>query len=174
MNDQNRRTPPWLFRELEKYVGHKFTIDLAACAEDALCKKYYTAENSALVQKKWPTNGYCNPPFKLFDLFLAKAVEQYDLHGVETCLVGPTGCSQAWFHRLARRFTILLPQQRIVFYASDGSGPTRGADRDTMIYLIGSPWAQRSKGTAGSFNVLVFENHGMVVTTVNAERLGVK
>jgi phage N-6-adenine-methyltransferase len=170
--DQNRRTPPWFFKLLQKYVyehtGKKFRLDAAASPENALCKRFYTEKDNGLA-KKWSDATFCNPPFAQFGKWIEKANEEALKHHIHTCVVGPTGCSQNWFHSVAPFGTILVPTHRICFYDSVTGEPTRGADRDTMIYLAGPKfwnYDYKRQWTLRSLNV-----DGMVVTANNQHRM---
>jgi len=133
---QDMRTPQWLFELLQKRFA-KFTLDAAASPHDAKCTKFYTKEDDGLA-KPWHSKTFCNPPFKNFGDWIKKGYEESCLGSGKRAvvLVGPTGCSQSWFHKYARRGLILVPNKRINFCEPDGT-PTTGADRDTMIYVFG-------------------------------------
>ena len=76
------RTPAWLFNELNKEF--RFDIDIAASAENAKCKHYYTLQQNALIRDWWRdvaralefNNAFLNPPFDKATEFLQKALEQ--------------------------------------------------------------------------------------------------
>lgn len=133
---QRRRTPPWLFKKLEKLVGRKFKLDAAADQLNALCRKYYTAETDGLVQP-WRDATFCNPGFQQFKWWIEKAVLEGEQNEITSCLIGPKGCSQSWYHTWARRGTIYAPDQRLVFNHPDTGEPTHGAREDTMVFLVG-------------------------------------
>ena len=136
MGDQNRRTPPWLFALLQRTLDVKFGLDAFASAENALCKRYFDEAVDAFTQQ-WKWHTFCNHPWKQTYRVIPYALEQALKWEKVVCVVGPTGCSQKWFHEEVRKYaTVLAPDQRIVFFASDGSGPTHGADRDTMVYVF--------------------------------------
>jgi len=64
---QNEATPDIFVKAVEDYFQIKFAWDLAASAENAKAKNYYTEADNAFLQD-WPTKGWSwlNPPF--FDL----------------------------------------------------------------------------------------------------------
>lgn len=69
-NDE-RLTPASLFEPL--HAEHRFTVDVAASAANALCAKYFTAVDSGLAA---PWNGervWCNPPWSQLPWWLEKA-----------------------------------------------------------------------------------------------------
>jgi hypothetical protein len=179
VSDQNRCTPPWLFALLERTLGVRFGLDAFASARNALCPRYFVAPGvedpaaagvDALAQA-WRWHTFCNHPWKQTYRVFPYALAQARAHGKLVCVVGPTGCSQRWFHEEVRRCaTVLAPNQRIVFYASDGSGPTGGADRDTMVYVFdGRPGHQTMinggiRGANEGWHLAPLAVQGLVVT----------
>jgi phage N-6-adenine-methyltransferase len=141
--DQNRRTPRWLFELIERTVlgRGKFQLDAAASPENALCKNFFTVDDDALTQR-WGRRTFCNPGFARFGRWIAKGLEEASASpmGKTVVLVGPTGCSQRWFHAYAQCGTVFVPDRRISFWDSTTGEPTPGADRDTMIYVFGDGW----------------------------------
>jgi phage N-6-adenine-methyltransferase len=138
MSRQDWRTPPWLFKLLSKRYG-PFAMDAAAAEENTLCSFFSTDG----LNDPWINPTFCNPPFKNFGDWVKKAHSEFFDRGVRSCLIGPVGCSQSWFHRYAKDGVILAPTKRICFLLPDGTyprdevtGKPTGADRDTMIYLF--------------------------------------
>lgn len=162
--DQNRRTPPWLFAKLQKYLGLKFKLDAAASAVNALCKKFLTEADNGLA-KPWIDGTFCNPPFKRFGLWLAKALLEARERKIVVCVIGPMGGAQTWFHGVAKCGTILVPNSRLVFYDSVTGKPTAGADRDSAIYVFGPGWWNENSDT---WQMKTFEVQGEVITSRNA------
>lgn len=165
--DQERRTPLWFVQKLEGFLGRKFKRDVAATAENTVCRSFYDIEQNGLAQR-WVDGSFCNPPFKRFGEWIAKAYQEAYDRGVEVCVVGPVGCSQSWFHTYAKLGTVLSPDERISFFDSATNAPTRGADRDTNIYLFGPRWWNPAED--GSFRVLPLEVAGEVVRASKADR----
>lgn len=143
-SNQSRRTPSWLFDFLSEQLG-PFGLDAAADRHNALCESFYDVRNSALDPEcEWAPKTFCNPPFRNMKPWVQKAVEQAEQNGYHTVMIAPAGGSQDWFHDLARRYTILMPNARISFDDENGNptgirGVTEedGADRDTTILVIG-------------------------------------
>lgn len=160
--DQNRRTPPWLFDELQLALGVKFKVDVFASPQNALCKRFITEQQNALMTEWGPGPAFGNPPFKMMGAAICRAVLQAKKHDMLTVILGPTGCSQTWFHNYAKHGTIWVPNQRIVFYDSVTGKPTPGADRDTMVYIFGPGYwnKQADKG----FKMQTFNIAGKVIT----------
>jgi len=165
--DQNRRTPPWLFELIQHdIIKRKFKLDAAADRRNALCKRFYDEHADGLKQP-WRDPTFCNPPFLHFGDWIRKGYEEALARVGEddkvVCLIGPCGSSQTWFHRYARAGTIYVPDQRLVFFDSQTGEPTHGADRDSMIYVLGPGfWNKRYKD--GRFLVKPLAVQGLVVT----------
>ena len=95
MSRQDWRTPPWLFKLLNEKFGF-FMLDAAATGDNSLCNVFLDKEFDGLVQN-WMDPTFCNPPFKNFGHWMEKAWLEWSERKVRSVLVGPTGCSQAWF-----------------------------------------------------------------------------
>jgi phage N-6-adenine-methyltransferase len=61
-DNDDHRTPKDLFKNLDKMFG-PFELDAAANDENALCKKYYTKENSGLTNSWDVARVWINPPY---------------------------------------------------------------------------------------------------------------
>lgn len=163
---QDRRTPEWLVRCLERDVlgGKRFLLDAAAEPHNAVCKRFYTPSENGLVQP-WASRTFCNPGFASIRLWIRRALEQWDEYRSTSCVVGPTGCSQRWFHHGAIEGTIYVPNMRISFCDPVTGAPhmegEEGADRDTMIYAFGSEFTNRDTSI---FRVLPLDVRGFLET----------
>lgn len=160
VSDQDRRTPPWLVKTLETYLGRRFTLDAAASKQNAVCRRFYDAAKNGLAQP-WVDGTFCNPPFKRFGEWIEKAYNEATRRQIEVCVIGPVGASQTWFHALAAKGTVLAPDERISYFDSATGAPTRGADRDTHVFLFGPRWWNKQQAT--SFRVLPLAVRGQVV-----------
>ena len=134
---QTRRTPLWLFKQLDAAFG-PFVLDAFAEPHNALCGRFYTREQDGCVQP-WADVTFANPEFEDMAQPLDQAVKQANV-GRRSCIIGPVGCSQAWYHELAIQGTIYVPTCRINFDLPDGT-PTRGADRDSIVVCFGKDHA---------------------------------
>lgn len=138
---QERRTPQWLFDELNRRFG-PFVCDLFADESNALCDDYFSTENNAL-DADWPDRSFGNAPFEMTTEVVKKAAHEAIVHNIRSVLLAPTGCSQAWFHEHAFLGTVYVPDMRISFDDIAGNptgkkhGNESGADRDTMILVFG-------------------------------------
>lgn len=105
---QDWRTPRALFDALD--AEFRFTTDVAASRENALCAHFFDAERDALRQEWIGRRAYCNPPYKLAAEFLRKAAEE-NARGVTTVLLIParTDTSYWWKHALQAAEIRFLP-----------------------------------------------------------------
>lgn len=90
-------TPPELFRRLDEQ--YHFTLDAAATAENALCKRYFTKETDGLSQP-WQTDGavWCNPPYgRSVAKWVRKAYFE-SMGGQTIVMLIPARVDTAWFH----------------------------------------------------------------------------
>jgi len=69
-NDE-RLTPASLFGPL--HAEHRFTVDVAASAANALCARYFTAARSGLDASWSGERVWCNPPWSQIPWWLEKA-----------------------------------------------------------------------------------------------------
>jgi phage N-6-adenine-methyltransferase len=153
---QNMRTPKWLFDLLNRRFG-PFVLDAFADETNALCRNWYGREVDGCNQP-WADVTFANPPFRLMEQTVAQAVFEADGRGVRSIVIGPVGCSQAWYRVLAIRGTIYLPDRRISFDNPDGT-PTRQANRDTIIMAFG-PGHENRHWQLGEFRVRVMNVGG--------------
>jgi phage N-6-adenine-methyltransferase len=145
---QDRRTPQWLFDALNDRLG-PFILDAFADGINHLCDEYYTREDNAYVQL-WQDVTFANPEFEDMEAPLKKALEEAS-RGIRSVVLGPVGCSQAWYHELAIQGTVYIPDMRISYDMPDGT-PTNGADRDTIVMAFGGEYGNK-KWKHGEFRV---------------------
>ena len=156
---QSRRTPRWLFDQLNQRFG-PFELDAFAEPHNALCKRFYTREQDGCRQP-WMDVTFGNPEFEDMGPPLEQALRQAEA-GIRSCIIGPVGCSQAWYHKLAIRGTVYVPNRRISFDLPDGTStdPRRssqsGADRDTIVMCFGGEYANQ-QWKRGMFRVCRLE-----------------
>lgn len=72
----DRRTPAWLFAPLHE--RHRFTLDAAASAENALLPKFYDRESDGLLRSWSGERVWCNPPYSRLEGWLAKAWQEME------------------------------------------------------------------------------------------------
>ena len=130
---QDWRAPAWLVRALgSRFAGVGFALDAAATKDNAVAPLFWSKETNGLKQE-WIDVTFCNPPYRDISPWTEKAANELG-NGVESVLVLPVGCSQAWFHVWILGFAdVYYPNRRINYMQGDGTQPKNGADRDTMI-----------------------------------------
>jgi site-specific DNA-methyltransferase (adenine-specific) len=90
-------TPPEFFKKYDD--KYHFQLDAAATKENALCKKYFTAEDDALIQD-WSQykTVWMNPPYgRILGKFVKKAYEESAKGIVVVCLI-PSRTDTKYFH----------------------------------------------------------------------------
>lgn len=88
-------TPQKLFDELNKEF--RFTLDVAACTENAKCINYYTKEIDGLSQK-WEGVIWCNPPYgRKIGEWVKKAYLSVSTKCTVVMLL-PARTDTKWFH----------------------------------------------------------------------------
>jgi len=152
---QTRRTPKWLFDELDKRFG-KFSLDAFADPHNALCPKFYTRENNGCMLE-WADVTFGNPEFADMVGPLEQALRQAE-KGIRSIILGPVGCSQEWYHQIVIRGTVYVPDRRINYDEPDGT-PTTGADRDTIVMAFGKEHAN-PYWRKGEFRVMALPLEG--------------
>jgi site-specific DNA-methyltransferase (adenine-specific) len=108
------QTPPEFFKKYDD--KYHFELDAAATDENALCKKYFTEKDNALVQD-WSMykTVWMNPPYgRILGKFVKKAYEE-SLKGVTVvCLVPSRTCTTYW-HNYCMKGDIYLIKGRLKF-----------------------------------------------------------
>lgn len=90
-------TPQAFYEELHKEFH--FTLDAAASKENTKCPKYFTEENSALVQSWKGETVFCNPPYgNELKKFVEKAYQEHKEHGNTIVLLVPARTDTRYFH----------------------------------------------------------------------------
>lgn len=135
MANDEWRTPPALFAPLDARYG--FTIDVAATEANALCSRFITAEQDALVTS-WGYESdvaWCNPPYSSGQIpaFLRRGIEQIAGGLREAVFLIRADVSTRYWHELVIPYAseVLFPNGRVNFLtatgeADRGSG-TKGA-----------------------------------------------
>jgi phage N-6-adenine-methyltransferase len=86
-------TPDDLFGALDAEFG--FVCDVAASANNAKCKKFFSAEDNGLMQE-WVGSCWCNPPYgRQIKQWVVKAAES---PYARTVMLLPARTDTTWFH----------------------------------------------------------------------------
>lgn len=115
-------TPRAFFDELNREF--RFTLDAAASDENALCKRYFTEKDNALIQP-WKGRVWLNPPYgRTIGLWVKKAYEEAIGGGAEVvvCLL-PSRTDTAWFWNYCMKGEIRFIKGRLKFGDGKNSAP---------------------------------------------------
>jgi phage N-6-adenine-methyltransferase len=146
-NSNEWQTPRWLFDRLNTEFG--FDLDCAATAENALCPRFYTAEQDALKQDwgKDGTTGFLNPPYgKLIGRFVPYAFSQTEraAHLTVVMLI-PARVDTKWWHAACPFGEVRFLKGRIGFvnptlpsYRADGVFKVSPAPFPSAIVILGA------------------------------------
>jgi len=134
---QNMRTPRWFFDRLQKEIlinGAKFELDAFASQYNRLCEAFCSESYSGLTAP-WFNATYGNPRFTIMGQAVRKAYREM-IEGIQSVLVGPPPCSQAWAHDCVIEkggVKTYFPDGRIQFKNPDGT-PTENNRVDVAVY----------------------------------------
>lgn len=156
-SQQDLRTPVWFYKALNHQFG-PFVLDAFAQPHNALCPEFHTLETDGFAQP-WKDVTFANPEFEDMAPVFEKALAEAQ-RGMRSVIVSPVGCSQRWYHELAIKGTIYVPDARINFWLPDGT-PTHSADRDTIIVAIGGEHRNPARH-GGVFKVRALEIRHLV------------
>lgn len=94
-------TPQELYDEID--AEFKFTLDVAATAENAKCPDFFTEYDDGLSQS-WHGVCWCNPPYgRVLVKWIRKAIRE-TWNGVTTVMLLPARTNTKWFHDLCMAF----------------------------------------------------------------------
>ena len=132
-------TPQWLFDALDS-VYH-FDLDVCANAQNAKCRRYFTVEDDALLQK-WTGNCWMNPPYNRsignWVRYAKESAERRDCN-VVVCLI-PASTDVAWWHDYAIYGEICFLRGRIKF---DGGATSARFANAIVTFWAGLPMRRR-------------------------------
>ena len=98
-----------------------FTLDVAATAENALCDKYFTAEDDGLAQD-WTGVVWCNPPYSSVARWVEKAYASSLTGSTVVCLVPPRTDTR-WWHHFFDKAEVRYIQGRLRFSGAKSVAP---------------------------------------------------
>ena len=152
MND-DRRTPRALFDKLNEVF--RFELDLAASAENTLCKQFYCLADDAFVHEWGNVPSFCNPPYSRGQLFkwVEKASREHDPQPVVMLIPGDTS-TQATQLALKTANTILFLNRRLKF-----DNESQGAKFASWVVVWGGTKAQVSVLDALDLGVVLNLEH---------------
>lgn len=114
-------TPQWLFDALAREFA--FTLDPCATAENAKCRRFFTAADDGLAQDWHGDVVFMNPPYgTVIGRWMQKAFDSAQAGATVVCLV-PARTDTAWWHDYAMRGEIRLLRGRLKFGNAKNSAP---------------------------------------------------
>ena len=122
-------TPPEIFDPLNEEFH--FTLDAAASAENAKCKKYFTKEQDGIEQSWAGHTVWLNPPYdaKSLNEFTLKVIYEAKENSVTTVMLAPCKTDQSWWHNLVIRDPVTISLEirwiegRVKFVGAKHSAP---------------------------------------------------
>lgn len=114
------RTPRWLFNLLDREFD--FDLDAAATAANALCKRYYTAEDDGLKQSYFGST-FINPPYSQLRQWVAKGYHEAKIGNAHVVmLVAARTDTRAWWNYI-RFGEVRFLKGRLKFEGGKHSAP---------------------------------------------------
>lgn len=123
-------TDPRLLHVVQERWG-KFQCDVAALPENSVAPMFITPEQDALVTP-WSEWNWCNPPFRMFGKFTARAHQQAVDGECNTCLLAIASLSTNWWKENVHGKARVIPIQRPRFVGHDADFP-----KDMAMLLYG-------------------------------------
>jgi phage N-6-adenine-methyltransferase len=114
-------TPRERFAEWTRRFG-PFDLDAAATKENALCKRYFTAEQDGLKQDWGTGTVWVNPPYSEVALWAKKGYEASQAGATVVMLVASRTCTK-WWHAWAMKAEIYFIKGRLRFEGAPNSAP---------------------------------------------------
>ncbi|PHM50182.1 phage N-6-adenine-methyltransferase [Xenorhabdus sp. KK7.4] len=139
------QTPLPLFKALN--LEFKFTLDVAASAQNALCTHYLTERDNAL-KSDWVSHGaiWCNPPYSHIRPWVEKAAIECQKQLQPVVMLVPSDTSVGWF-KLAL-VTVdevrLITGGRISFINAETQKTVNGNNKGSLL-LIWRPFIKPRK-----------------------------
>jgi phage N-6-adenine-methyltransferase len=132
----DRRTPPEIFGPWESRF--RFTLDVAASAENAKCRRFFTLADDGLSQSWSGERVWCNPPFSGCAAWVTKAWDEMRAGcEVVVMLLPANRTEQRWWQMLVEPYRDRSPrdglslrctflQGRLRFIRPDFVAPAKG------------------------------------------------
>ena len=147
----DRRTPRELYDALDREFG--FTLDAAASDENALCERYFTAEQDGLVESWGAERVWCNPPFSSLPQWVRKAWLEHERAQLIVMLIPANRTALRWWGEMVEPYrdrgdvlTTRFIQGRVEFLAP-GDPNRRGGAPFGCALLVWLPPRDKTSGT---------------------------
>lgn len=127
------QTPRFIYDWL--HAKYNFNVDLCASDDHHYCDKYYTKENSCLINI-WDAGanvGFCNPPYSNIDPFIHCAIA-YARYGFTTVMLIPDFNGEERFDRISKCATVIIHLiGRVSFIRPDTGKSYNGNSRGSCV-----------------------------------------
>ncbi|HCL5638197.1 TPA: phage N-6-adenine-methyltransferase [Klebsiella aerogenes] len=116
------RTPLWLFRAIEVYLGVKFQVDVACNKDNAILPDFIGVERDAL-KSSWGDPGtvaFLNPPYSKIKPWIDAAARE-QANGITTVMLVPQSLDTQWYLdvKCSANQTVLIVGGRVAFMEPD-------------------------------------------------------
>ena len=133
---QDYQTPREFVLAVYKYLHiQRFTLDIAASAENAIAEPYYTEQDDAFTQGlTWKSEGWSwlNPPFARIAPWVEKAYQE-TCQGARIAVLVPAGVGSNWWANwVHHKAHVLLLSPRLTFVGAKDPYP-----KDCALLLYG-------------------------------------
>lgn len=119
---QEWSTPQELFDGLN--AVYHFTLDAAATAENAKCKRFFTREQDGLSKNWGGCSVFCNPPYgRGIGAWVKKGYTEAQKPGTRVVMLLPARTDTAWFHDFCVKGKITFLRGRLKFGGSAHNAP---------------------------------------------------
>ncbi|MCK7424213.1 phage N-6-adenine-methyltransferase [Enterobacter bugandensis] len=133
------RTPPALFASLD--AEFCFQLDAAAAPNNALCRKFITAEQNTL-ETPWanylsiPGYVWLNPPYSYITPFVKKAAAE-SANQIGTVMLVPADTSVGWFKEAIQTASEVrfITAGRLAFINPVTGKPVSGNNKGSMLII---------------------------------------
>lgn len=129
------QTPEEIFNKLNDEF--RFTKDVAASHENALCNSYLTeSEHESAFDNDWGSVNWCNPPYSDITPWINEAVWWYENRNRTTVMLVPADTSVKWF-KLAYESCneVRFISGRISFINADTQKPVNGNNKGSVLFI---------------------------------------
>lgn len=114
-----------------------FSLDVAADADNTLCKKYYTKEDNALEQSwlRTPGRSWCNPPYSNIQPWVEKAADEARYGSIVVMLIPSFNGELYHQTTFEEAYMITHIVGRVPFVNREGT-EVKGNTRGSMLVLF--------------------------------------
>lgn len=127
------RTPGFIFNYYNHLYG--FTTDVAASADNKLCRDYISIETNAL-ESEWGDINFCNPPYSNIMPWVKKAIVQM-IKGKFTLMLIPDDMSASWFKAAWLNCTEMhMINKRVAFINAETGNPVSGNNKGSVVFIF--------------------------------------